>query len=174
VRQLLDLYRPGGTTGPVHLNTLTERLLLLIGKRLRDQRVAVETALDADLPDVHGRADELMQLLLNLLVNAIDAMPEGGTLQICTCAISDPPDHVSIAITDTGGGISPHMQQRIFEPFVTTREHGNGLGLSICAQIVERHGGSISVSSRLDVGSTFTVVLPRSAPPRAANESEAS
>jgi PAS domain S-box-containing protein len=165
VRQLLDLYRPGGTTGPVNLNTLAERLLLLIGKRLRDQRVSVEMALDADLPDLHGRADELMQLVLNLLVNAIEAMPDGGTLQIGTHATSDPPDHVAIIISDTGVGISPHMQQRIFEPFVTTRQHGTGLGLSICSQIVERHGGRITVASRLDAGSTFTVVLPRSAPP---------
>jgi signal transduction histidine kinase len=165
VRQLLDLYRPGGTTGPVNLNTLAERLLLLIGKRLRDQRVSVEMALDADLPDLHGRADELMQLVLNLLVNAIEAMPDGGTLQIGTRILNDPPDHVAIMISDTGVGISPHMQKRIFEPFVTTRQHGTGLGLSICSQIVERHGGSITVASRLDAGSTFTVVLPRSAPP---------
>jgi signal transduction histidine kinase len=64
------------------------------------------------------------------------------------------------------------MQQRIFEPFVTTREHGTGLGLSICSQIVERHGGRIALSSRLDAGSTFTVVLPRSAP-QTNTESEA-
>ncbi len=172
VRQLLDLYRPGGTPGPVNLNTLAERLLLLIGKRLRDQRVSVETALDAELPDMHGRADELMQLVLNLLVNAIDAMPEGGTLRICTRATSEPPDHIEVVISDTGSGISPHMQQRIFEPFVTTREQGTGLGLSICSQIVERHGGRIALASRLDAGSTFTVVLPRSAP-QASTESEA-
>lgn len=191
VRQLLDLYRPGGATpGPVEVNALIERLLLLIGKRLRDQRVAVERELSPNMPPLLGRSDELMQVVLNLMVNAIEAMPDGGTLRIRTTfrnpgsrtreqepgnAMKDAPfprllfptphstllvPHIVITIADTGYGISPQLQARIFEPFVTTKENGTGLGLSICTQIVRQHKGTILVESQPGEGSTFTVVLP--------------
>lgn len=158
VRQLLDLYRPSAAMlGPVDVNALIERLLLLISKRLRDQRITVERALAPDLPSLQGRADELMQVLLNLMVNAIEAMPDGGQLRIGTRFIGRA---TGITISDTGCGITPQMQARIFEPFVTTKEDGTGLGLSICAQLVQQHHGTITVESQPGRGSTFRVVLP--------------
>jgi two-component system NtrC family sensor kinase len=185
VRQFLDLYRPGAATpGPVDIAALLERILLLVGKRLRDQQVVVEYDLALDIPALWGRADELMQVMLNLIVNALDAMPEGGTLRIHTSeqgpassqhlqqatlpmtsyTPGTPPEpapwQARISISDTGCGISPELLSRIFEPFVTMREHGTGLGLAISTQIVHQHGGTISVQSQPGNGSTFTIELP--------------
>lgn len=181
VRQLLDLYRPGAnTSGPVAINTLIERVLLLIGKHLRDQRITVECALADSLPPIEGRDGELMQVCLNLVINAIDAMPDGGVLQIQTSTTTGTikqmvhrsnqftgernlprgTDAVCITITDSGQGINPTLCKQIFEPFVTTKAGGTGLGLSICSQIVAQHGGEIRVDSQIGIGSTFTVMLP--------------
>lgn len=164
VRQLLDLYRPGAATpGPVDINALIERLLLMVGKQLRDQRITVERDLAHDLLPVQGRADELMQVFLNLLMNAIDAMPDGGVLRVQTSVTRDgwpAPGAVVVSIADSGCGINPTLYKRIFEPFVTTKEGGTGLGLAISSQLVQKHGGKITLDSRLDAGSTFTVILP--------------
>jgi signal transduction histidine kinase len=160
VRQLLDLYRPSiSTFGAVHLPDLVERLMLLIGKRLRDQRVIVRRNLEDNLPAIQGYADELTQVLLNLLINALDAMPDGGELGITVWKQSDEAA-ICIAISDTGCGIPADLQARMFEPFVTTKDEGTGLGLAISSQIVQQHGGYIQVASTLGRGSTFTLVLP--------------
>jgi two-component system NtrC family sensor kinase len=172
VRQLLDLYRPGAAvSSPVDLNALIERILLLINKRLKDQRITVEQTLDDELPTLTGRADELMQVLLNLMVNAIEAMPDGGKLGVKTSIVSAessshrsarsvPPLALAIAISDSGCGIPPQLQARIFEPFVTTKPEGTGLGLSICHQIVQQHHGTIHVTSQPEGGTIFRVLLP--------------
>ncbi len=165
VHQLLNLYRPGAALpGPVQLNTLLERIFLLLGKRICDQLVRLITDLAADLPVLWFRADELIQMLLNLIVNALDAMPDGSELQIRTTG-GDPageiPDDISIVIRNTGSGIEPAIQADIFDEFFTTKKHGTGLGLSISRQIVQQYAGSITVESRLDHGSTFTVTFPR-------------
>lgn len=178
VRQLLDLYRPAAAMpASVDINVLIERLLLLVGKQLRDQRVTVEQHLAPHLPPLRGRPDEIMQVLLNLMVNALDAMAGGGVLKIQTRTVvmhnnqkhaADPaapvcmtaPAFLEIDISDTGCGINPDLQERIFEPFVTTREQGTGLGLAISSQIVAKHHGHIKVESQPGKGSTFTVVFP--------------
>lgn len=174
VRQLLDLYRPATATyGPVDVSSLLGRILLLIGKRLRDQRVSVESNLPVDLPYIRGRTDELMQVFLNLLVNAMDAMPDGGTLRVwanfkepdkANQLVSPPalPDRLAIVvgIGDTGCGIAPELQSRIFKPFITTKRDGTGLGLSISSEIIQQHGGRIDLESKPGEGSTFFVVLP--------------
>jgi two-component system NtrC family sensor kinase len=148
------------------VNALIERLLLLINKRLKDQRVHAECDLAPDLPAVPGRSNEITQVLLNLMVNAIEAMPDGGRLQIQTRLIASEQHSLVIRISDTGRGIAPHLQQRIFEPFITTREGGTGLGLTISSQIVAHHGGTITLESQMGVGSTFSVTLPLTAPTR--------
>lgn len=167
VRQLLDLYRPGTLTpGPVDVTTLIERILLLMGKQIKEQHIIVERMVVPDPPLLWGRADELSQVLLNLLVNALDAMPHGGTLRVETRIEEHPPPHGSpvqmfvVAIRDTGTGINPEIARQIFEPFVTTKENGTGLGLSISSQIIEHHGGTIGVESQPGQGSTFTISLP--------------
>ncbi len=203
VRQLLDLYRLSATVpGPVDITTLLDRILLLISKRIRDQGVDVVCDVQPDLPKLQGRADEIMQVFLNLMMNALNAMPSGGMLRIYAhageptqsdrsyekdakehtaktrkgrgglskkarpntfspCApLPTFPHALEIAITDTGVGIAADLLERIFEPFVTTREDGTGLGLSITAQIVKQYGGYIVVESLPDQGSTFTIVFP--------------
>lgn len=173
VHQLLDMYRPGAATpGPVQVNSLIERVLLLLGKRIRDQGVRVTIGLMPDLPLLQGRMDELTQVLINLIVNALDAMPDGGELVIGTAVrfedmargLGDPllthSASIVITITDTGCGIDSALQASIFEAFVSTKEHGTGLGLAISTQIVQQLCGYIDVQSQVDVGSTFTVVLP--------------
>jgi two-component system sporulation sensor kinase A/two-component system, sporulation sensor kinase E len=134
----------------------------LLGRRLNSQGVDVQRALDAHLPPVWGRANEVMQVLMNLLVNALDAMPRGGQLQLQTT--SEPEGAICIRVVDTGSGIASDLQVRIFEPFVTTKEHGTGLGLAISEQIVRQHGGSITVASTPGQGAAFSVWLPCSAP----------
>ncbi|NJN65927.1 MAG: response regulator [Chloroflexaceae bacterium] len=169
VRQFLDLYRPGSTAcSVVDINTLIERILLLTGKQIRDRKITIERSLQDKLPPIWGHADELIQVLLNLTINAIDAMPDGGTLRVCTHAHPSPSAPTLTAIiSDTGVGISPDLLLRIFEPFVTTKENGTGLGLSISRQIVRQHGGDITVQSQSGMGSTFTVVLPIVSEPEA-------
>jgi PAS domain S-box-containing protein len=171
VRNLLNLYRPGATVaGPVDINILLERLLLLIGKLLRDKRISIERSLAPDLPACMGRSDQLMQVLLNLMVNAIDATDSGGSIAICTrLAAADAPARqpqenqqqmLVVEIRDTGCGIAPDLQARIFDPFVTTKEKGTGLGLSISRQIMQQHGGDILLTSQPGAGSTFMLTLP--------------
>ncbi len=157
VGQLLDLYRPyAAHAGPVDLLALIKRILLLLGKRIKEQKINV----DFDAPPrayVWGRTDELTQVMLNLLVNALDAMPHGGMLDI---ACQEMDDAVQIDISDTGYGMHTEQLQHIFEPFVTTKKHGVGLGLYISHQLVRQHGGHLLVDSIPGEGSTFTVILP--------------
>ncbi len=161
--QLLNLYRPGARVeASLDINQLIERLVLLMSKRIRDQGVDVRRTL-GEVPDIWGRAEELMQVVQNLISNALDAMPDGGTLHIATrLAEQEHPaaPHLAIDVTDSGCGIEPAFLDRIFEPFVTTREDGTGLGLAISRQIVEHYHGTLHVRSTPQQGSTFTVMLP--------------
>ncbi len=173
VRQLLDLYRPGALRyGPVDVNALVDGLLLLTGKRLKDQQVSTECVLSPDTPSLGGGSDELRQILLNLMMNALDAMPQGGRLQLETrvttadaVAVGQPQDNLArawlqVVVADTGCGMSEELQQRIFEPFVTTKEQGTGMGLAISKQLAEQQGGLLEVESTPGAGSRFTVTLP--------------
>ncbi len=173
VRQLLDFYRPAAmVNGPVDVVALIERILLLLGKRIRDQRVSIVWDRAPDLLPVYGRADELTQVMLNLVVNALDVMPHGGVLGIQVLLMEGAAADVSrmrVAISDTGPGIPPTLSDTIFEPFVTTKANGTGLGLSISRQIVNRHGGTITGASNAGQGSTFAVELPINRPPHLAS-----
>ncbi len=111
------------------------------------------------LPAVMGRPSELNEVITNLILNAIDAMPEGGTLGIYTRPEGD--EHVVLTVTDTGVGMPEHVRTRIFDPFFTTKgEVGTGLGLSVSFSIVQRHSGEMRVESQAGRGTTFTIVLP--------------
>ncbi len=165
VRRLQDYahFQQRTTVGPVDVNAVVQDALEFARPRWRPATVRpqIAYALDVDLqpvPPVLGNAAELREVLLNLIFNAIDAMPAGGRLGIATRAGQG---LATIAVSDTGGGISPELQRKIFEPFFTTKgTGGTGLGLAIAASIVERHGGRIKVSSAPGVGSCFTVELP--------------
>jgi two-component system NtrC family sensor kinase len=113
------------------------------------------------LPPVRGNAEQLIQVLMALLLNAADAVEHGGTLTVRT-GLAPRPDEVIVAVEDTGPGIPPAELSKIFEPFFTTKPQGRGtgLGLSICYGIIEDHRGRIEVDSQVGRGSTFQVFLP--------------
>jgi signal transduction histidine kinase len=106
---------------------------------------------------IQARAAELREALINLVLNAVDAMPKGGSMTLET---RQDGDWVVLTITDSGGGIPPDVRRRIFEPFFTTKDTGTGLGLSIVSGIVSSYGGTIDVDSEPGVGTTFTIRLP--------------
>ncbi|MGQ9777830.1 MAG: HAMP domain-containing sensor histidine kinase [Thermodesulfobacteriota bacterium] len=151
---------------PVDINVLLKDLIPLSEPWLRTHKIALETYFEPDLPLVLGEVTHLQTLFLNLITNAIDAMPKGGTLTIKTQSLSlsssDGKQRVEISITDTGIGISEEVKKKIFDPFFTTKKAGEGmgLGLSICEKIVKDHAGRIEVHSDVGKGSTFYVYLP--------------
>jgi two-component system, cell cycle sensor histidine kinase and response regulator CckA len=174
-KQLLAYSRQqAGQREAVDLNAIAsagERML----RRLIGERIEVRINLAPDLGAVRADASQLEQVLVNLVVNARDAMPSGGTLTIETSSVEldetyaashaqvAPGEYVSLEVTDTGTGIAPDVLPMIFEPFFTTKGvgEGTGLGLAVCYGIVQQHGGAISAYSRLGEGTTFKVLLPR-------------
>jgi signal transduction histidine kinase len=163
VRQMLGLYRNTEQVKPVNVNTIIEDTLLLLNRQLQRANVEVQTELEV-LPDAVIAADQIRQVLSNLVINARDAMPNGGKLRIRSRHIPGYDDlhgWVRILIADTGSGIPPEMIRSIFEPFVTTKgERGTGLGLWIVKGIIQNHAGKLSVKSRLGRGTTFKIDLP--------------
>lgn len=157
IRQLLDFARPARSElAPVNINEVTQDVLSLAGRKLSHSRIMVEEVLEARSL-VHGNADQIKQVLLNLLLNAVDAMPEGGTIRLAT---QDIPPEVQIIVWDTGNGIKPEQITQVFEPFHTTKTKGTGLGLAISQKIIESHGGKISVESKPGSGARFIIGLP--------------
>ena len=121
------------------------------------ENLEVINKVDANLPEVEIDADQIRQVFVNITTNAIQAMPEGGKL---TIDAKKGDKFLEIAISDTGDGISEDVVGKIFDPLFTTRAKGIGLGLAVCKSIIERHGGSIGVESKVGEGATFTVKLP--------------
>ncbi len=159
VKRILDFARrPQRETKPTNLNDVVEKVLALASKYLQHRHIALRRDLSPDLPAVMAIADELGQVFLNLVLNAVGAMPEGGTLCVSSRLAQD--GHLTVAFSDTGDGIPPDHLDRIFEPFFSTREEGTGIGLTISHNIIERHGGEITVQSVMGEGTTFTVHLP--------------
>jgi signal transduction histidine kinase len=163
VRQMLGLYRNTEQVKPVNVNTIVEDTLLLLNRQLQRANVEVQTELEA-LPDAVIAADQIRQVLSNLVINARDAMPNGGRMRIRTRHIPGADElhgWVRILIADTGTGIQPEMLRSIFEPFVTTKgERGTGLGLWIVKGILQNHAGKLSVKSSLGRGTIFKIDLP--------------
>lgn len=149
------------------INALVEGVVRLADYQAESGRVAIETDLASDVPQIECDPNQLEQVIMSLVINAMQAMPQGGTLNVCTRAIAegcagDPVDGVEVSVSDTGCGIRPEDLERVFEPFFTTKAASGGtcLGLAMCRRIVSDHGGTISVSSTPGEGSTFTVWLP--------------
>ncbi len=160
VRRMLEFYRPSrGRVVPTDVNKVVENVLVLTNKRLQHGRIRVHADLDPNLPRLPAVPDQLTQVFLNIVINAIEAMPDGGDLWIRTCCSEDG-EWVLTHFTDTGPGLDETAIANIFEPFYTTKSTGTGLGLSISYGIIERHGGRIEVESRPGEGATFTVRLP--------------
>ena len=146
---------------PTNLNRVIEQVLRLVQHQLDLASVHVQLQLDPDFPDVTCDGAQIEQVILALIMNALDAMPQGGNLWVSTTADRDQ-EIVQITIRDDGSGISPEILPRLFEPFLTTKETGKGvgLGLAISRSILERHDGKIEVQSELGRGTTFVLTLP--------------
>jgi two-component system, NtrC family, sensor kinase len=146
---------------PTNLNQVIDRSLRLVQHQLDLAGVHVQLQLDPALPQVLCDAAQIEQVLLALVMNATDAMPQGGNLWLTTSA-SPEQNWVRIVVRDDGAGIPPEILPRLFEPFLTTKETGRGvgLGLAISQNILERHSGNIGVQSEVGRGTTFTVTLP--------------
>ena len=168
VEGLLDYSRPKqAAKSTVEVNAVVEQTLFLLKHHERFKRLEVTRDLAADLPPIQANAEQLIQVFMALMLNAMDAMEARGTLAVSTSRNPERDDEVVIAFSDTGGGIARQDVQKIFEPFYTTKPQGRGtgLGLSICYAIVAEHGGRIDVDSQLGSGSTFYVILPVGARP---------
>ncbi len=148
--------------GPLQLKDIVENGMELFQERLEKSRVTVETSLDDACPKVLADSDQLSQVFINLVMNAIHAMqPGGGTLRV---GLAQDHDMVKLTVADTGHGIPEEALPQIFEPFYTTKEFGKGtgLGLTVVKGIIEEHQGSITVESEEGNGTTFTIFLPKS------------
>jgi PAS domain S-box-containing protein len=157
--QLRDFSRPAAEEWSwVAIHEVMDRVLALAGKELARRRIRVRHQTIPDLPEVIADARQLEQVFLNLILNARDAMEEGGELAIRTFQTGN---QVVAEFADTGSGIDPESLDRIFEPYYTTKQDkGTGLGLAICHRIVEAHSGRIEVTSLLGQGTSFRVYLP--------------
>jgi len=166
VRDLLDFSRRREfTPEPADLNAVVEQTVAMLRRQGALDAIALREIYASDLPMVEVDVPRIKQVFLNIINNAIHAMPHGGSLTLRTAAADNA---VAVEFTDTGTGIAPGHLDKIFDPFFTTKPEvsGTGLGLSVSLGIVQSHGGSIEVRSEVGKGSTFTVRLPAKARPR--------
>ncbi|MCC6215423.1 MAG: two-component system sensor protein [Polyangiaceae bacterium] len=163
VGSVLDYARPSrGEPGAVDANAVVRRTLQVLAPD-RHEGVELRTELDAALPLVRADAEKLRQVLINLVLNAVQATPPGGRVTVSTRAWpggQSGADRIDVAVSDEGPGIAPEVREHLFVPFFSTKERGTGLGLAISQRMVTDMGGRIEVSSREGAGSTFRVVLP--------------
>jgi len=168
IRNLLDFARQSKSTmRPVDINMAIEAALQLVGHQINLENIHLEKNLDKELPLVLADFDQIQQVLINMILNAIQAMPDGGILALKTSSTIGIKvnrlykDNVRIDITDTGIGISEENLRQLFTPFFTTKEKGKGvgLGLSVVHGIIGRHKGRIEVESTPNSGTTFSIYL---------------
>jgi signal transduction histidine kinase/FixJ family two-component response regulator len=159
VQRMLDFYRPGAVDRkPEDMNELVNRVMLLMERQFHEQNIALHVKLAKRLPQVLVVGDQIQQVFLNLILNAMEAMPNGGELFI---EVQTTRKEVEVIIEDTGPGISADERQRIFEPFVSTKEDGIGLGLAVSYGIIAAHGGNLELAPGRGRGACFRVSLPR-------------
>src|SRR5581483_3449841 len=160
VNNLLNFSRTAGTDfGDVNLNQVLDDTIQLLEHQLRHSNVTITRHYETDLPYTIGSASRLQQVFMNLIINARDAMPSGGKLDISTFTMDGA---TYVEFTDEGVGIAPENITRIYDPFFTTKEigKGTGLGLAISYGIIQEHGGRIFVTSKPGDGTTFRIKLP--------------
>jgi len=165
--QMLSFYRPAAAMAPTDINGVIEEAQALVGNSLKQRGVRIQNELSEQMPPVMCSGDQIKQVVLNILLNASHAMPDGGTVHVSHDA--DPEflrfGAVHIQVRDTGLGIAEENVAHIFEPFFSTKqEKGTGLGLWVSNGIVRSHGGDIKVRSRPGQGTTFTISLPIEGP----------
>ncbi len=172
VRNLLDFARKGEVDlMPLDVEQLIDETLQLASNQIKLSKVSVRGEVDENLPPIHGDRQQLTQVFLNLVLNALDAMDDGGVLTIVVQKSADR-SAVEIAFADTGSGIPGHHLDTIFDPFFSTKKagRGTGLGLSVSKGIINQHGGAIRVTSTEGEGTVFTVTLPVARVPAGADD----
>jgi two-component system, NtrC family, sensor kinase len=143
---------------PINVNKAIEDIVAMVQHEFTGSGIEFALAYGENLPPVTGNANYLQQVFLNLLLNARDAMPKGGTITLATALTGF---HISIRIADTGCGIPKEIQEKVFKPFFSTKgEKGTGLGLAICSKIIGQHRGEIKIESEPGAGTAFTIFLP--------------
>jgi len=158
VSQLLDFAKPKEPVRePSELNELVADAATLLRAQAKAQGVVLELRLEEGLPQVTLDRDQIKQALLNLCLNACQAMPQGGYMTVETARRGE---RIEVSVSDTGVGIAPEDMDRIFTPFFTTKDHGTGLGLATSYALIERHGGTLRVQSRPGAGASFSFSLP--------------
>ncbi len=161
VRNLLDFARESESKiEPLDLGQLLRETITLAGNQIKLSKAHLNLDILPNLPRIHGDHQQLNQVFLNILLNALDVTPKGARIEISVT--SEEPNFLAVKIIDNGPGIPEHILPNIFDPFFTTKSKGKGtgLGLSVSHGIVARHGGEIRVHSKLGVGTTFAVILP--------------
>jgi two-component system NtrC family sensor kinase len=167
IRNLLDFARQREpVVQAVDINRVVEDMTMLVEKEARDRNITIERHYDRSLPLILSDAPQLRQVILNLLTNASQAIDRSGLITITTRPGGS--DQVEIVIQDTGCGIPAENLEKIFTPFFSTKSpgQGTGLGLAISHGLIQQLGGGISVRSAVGQGTSFTITLPRQAPPR--------
>jgi two-component system NtrC family sensor kinase len=160
LRKMLSFSKPDQEEKQaVDLNTVLDEILLLHEKQLQENDIKIKTSFEETLPQINASKDQLRQVFLNLVANARDAMPSGGTLNVKTYTDRE---NVKIDISDTGVGIKEEHIKKIFDSFFTTKDtiKGVGLGLSVCYGFIKDHGGDIEVKSKVNEGTTFSIIFP--------------
>ena len=161
LRKMLSFSKPDEEQKqPVDINVVLDEILLLVRKQLHENSIKIATSFEADLAKVYASKNQLRQVFLNMISNARDAMPEGGTLTIKTASNRN---SIYVEVIDTGVGIREEHINKIFDAFFTTKDgvKGVGLGLSVCYGFIKEHGGDIKVASKKGEGTAFTIILPK-------------
>jgi two-component system sensor histidine kinase HydH len=157
--ELRDFLRPVlPSKQETDLNRVIRDVKALMGDAIKERGIRLETRLDPNLPPIEADSNQLEQVLLNLVKNALEATEEKGTIRVSSGAKDA---QVWFSVQDTGRGMAEDVQEKIFHPFYTTKDKGTGLGLAVINKIVTDHHGTITVDSVAGSGSTFTVRLPR-------------
>jgi len=163
LKELLEFARPSSPRmEAANIHTIIESTLLLVSTEAKKKRIRIFRDTSKDLPLVPVDPEQIKQVLLNVLINAIEATEEEGKILVKTrpCIKSNGQTYIQVVVTDTGCGISHDSLDSIFRPFFTTKQNGSGLGLSISRQIIQNHKGTIDVESEPNKGTTFYINLP--------------
>ena len=160
IERLRSAYRPIRITDfqPVSLNLLIEDVYMLMSTHMRHREIVFEFFPEPELSLVAGISDQLRQVVLNLFLNAVEVMKPGGRLTVQTCSLPEQKE-ILLTIRDSGPGIDPEILPRIFDPFITTKHTGTGLGLTITHDIVDQHHGRILAENDPEGGAVFYVWL---------------
>jgi two-component system NtrC family sensor kinase len=158
VKRMLDFYRPGpASRQKLNLTEMLDHVLHLMSKQLSERNVMVDFEIPDNLPSIQAVSSQIQQVFINLILNASDAMPEGGQLRISARAVRG---GVEILFQDSGPGVALEKQANIFEPFFSTKDGGTGLGLTVSYNIITAHAGSLELLSDRGPGACFRVFLP--------------